>query len=78
MSERGGGTETLVDHDACTMRSFVIQLRRDADPAAGIHRGRVQHLRTGASAHFDSLADLGEFVARAIGRGDQEKRSTGG
>jgi hypothetical protein len=50
-----------LDHQACTNRRFFIQLRADAEPARGIYRGRVQHLRSGEAAHFDSLDELAAF-----------------
>jgi hypothetical protein len=53
-------TEDL-DHQACTNRRFFIQLRLDADPARGICRGRVQHVRSGEAAHFDTLEELTAF-----------------
>ena len=56
-----GFTTTDLDHQASTNRRFVIQLRIDADPARGICRGRVQHVRSGAAAHFDSLEELARF-----------------
>jgi hypothetical protein len=39
-------------------RAFVIQLRADANLARGIVRGRVEHVLSGAAAHFDSLEQL--------------------
>jgi hypothetical protein len=56
-----GFTPNDLDHQASTNRRFVIQLRIDADPASGVCRGRVQHLRSGEAAHFDSLEELALF-----------------
>ncbi len=50
-----------LDHQALTNRRFLIQLRADADPVRGVYRGRVQHLRSGEAAHFDSLDQLAAF-----------------
>jgi len=58
-----------LDHEACTNRAFVVQLRLDADPARGIFRGRIQHVRSGDAAHFDSLEELARFIACRVGEG---------
>jgi hypothetical protein len=50
-----------LDHQALTNRRFLIQLRADADPVRGVYCGRVQHLRSGEAAHFDSLDQLAAF-----------------
>ena len=55
------GASQELDHQACTNRRFFIQLRADADPVCGVYRGRVQHLRSGEAAHFDSLDELAAF-----------------
>ena len=55
------------NHEGCTNRGFVVQLRLDADPASGIFRGRIQHLRSGDAAHFDSLEELAGFIACRVG-----------
>lgn len=57
--------EKALDHQGCTSRRFVVQLRVDADATRGVHRGRVQHIRSGEAAHFDSLDELAAFFARA-------------
>lgn len=49
------------DHQAWTNGRFFIQLRRDADPTRGVYRGRVQHVRSGEAAHFESLDELAAF-----------------
>jgi hypothetical protein len=58
-----------LNHEACTNRGFVVQLRLDADPARGIFRGRIQHVRSGDAAHFDSLEELAGFIACRVGEG---------
>jgi hypothetical protein len=50
------------DHQAWTNGRFFIQLRRDADLVRGVYRGRVQHVRSGEAAHFESLAELAAFL----------------
>src|SRR5262245_58611618 len=47
-------------------RSFVVQLRSDADPAAGALCGRAEHVISSRAVLFDSLADLARFFAEAI------------
>jgi hypothetical protein len=56
-----------LDHEGCTSRGFLVQLRLDADPMRGLFRGRVQHVRSGDAAHFDSLEELAGFIACRIG-----------
>jgi hypothetical protein len=56
-----GFAASELDHQASTNRQFVVQLRIDSDPEHGICRGRVQHVRSGAAAHFDSLEELAMF-----------------
>jgi hypothetical protein len=51
-----------LNHQGCTRRGFMVQLRLDADPGRGIFRGRIQHVRTGDAAHFDSLEELAAFI----------------
>jgi hypothetical protein len=48
-------------------RAFVVQLSVDACPSAGLFSGRVQHLRTEDAIHFDSLLELGRFIALHAG-----------
>jgi hypothetical protein len=52
-----------LDHQASANRRFIVQLRIDADPADGACRGRVQHVRSGEAAHFESLEELAAFFA---------------
>jgi hypothetical protein len=44
-------------------RAFVVLLRADSDPSRDDFRGRVEHVRSGRSAHFASLAELVAFLA---------------
>jgi len=66
-----GRPATNFNHEACTNRGFVVQLRLDAAPARGIFRGRIQHVRSGDAAHFDSLEELAAFIACRVGEGAQ-------
>ena len=47
-------------------RSFVIQLRGDADVEHGECRGRVEHFVSAQSAHFDSVSELMAFITRIV------------
>jgi hypothetical protein len=67
--DRVDHTADTLNHAACTSRNFIVQLRIDADPVRGIFRGRIQHVRSGDAAHFDSLKELAEFIACRIGEG---------
>ena len=51
-------------------RAFVVWLRGDCRPAEDDLRGRVEHVRTGALTHFDSLAELLAFLVRVTRAGD--------
>jgi hypothetical protein len=48
-------------------RAFVVWLRGDCRPAEQDYRGRVEHVRSGDLAHFESLAELLAFLARVTG-----------
>jgi hypothetical protein len=52
-------------------RAFVVLLHADCDPAAEDVRGRVEHVPSGRTARFESLADLVGFLAR-ITAGEDE------
>jgi hypothetical protein len=46
-----------------TERAFVVQLAADADPRRHRLTGRVEHVVSGASTHFQSLEQLLAFIA---------------
>jgi len=48
--------DTRVEHPG--QRCYVLKLHRDADPARGDVRGRVEHLASGHHVNFDDLAGL--------------------
>ena len=50
--------------------AFVLQLQADCLPT-DVFRGRVEHVRSGQATHFESLAELIQFLARSV---DNEKR----
>jgi hypothetical protein len=50
-------------------RAFVIQLRADADPGAGVLRGRIEHIGSGRAARFESVDELVGYLGDGIGAG---------
>jgi hypothetical protein len=55
-------------------RSFVVQLRSDADPAKGVVCGRVEHVVSSRAAVFDSLSDLARFFSDSVRVGAASKQ----
>lgn len=47
-------------------RAFVIHLDSSSDLSAQRPSGRVEHVQSGESAHFRSLADLFAFFGRYL------------
>jgi hypothetical protein len=47
-------------------RSFVVQLRADADIRGGVVTGRVEHVRSGAAAQFESVEQLMGWICDTI------------
>ena len=43
-------------------RTFLLRYSDSANPVAGIHRGRIEHIPTGRTARFTSLQSIDEFV----------------
>ena len=54
-------------------RAFVVHLRTSSDVARGPIEGRVEHVVSGQSTHFDSLEELLAFMARVL-RERKERR----
>ena len=46
--------------------AFVVHFRTDTDITQGRITGRVEHVVSGQSTHFDSLEELLAFVARVL------------
>ena len=46
--------------------AFVVHFRANTDIARGRIAGRVEHVVSGQSTHFDSLEELLAFVARVL------------
>jgi hypothetical protein len=49
-------------------KAFVVQLSRDPDPELTRFSGRVEHVSTGRSTHFDTKAELLAFVRSMLAR----------
>ena len=54
-------------------RAFVVHFRTNSNVARGPIEGRVEHVISGQSTHFDSLEELLSFIARVL-RQHTEKR----
>ena len=46
--------------------AFVVHFRVSSDVACGQIAGRVEHVVSGQSTHFDSLEELLAFVAQVL------------
>lgn len=66
MTRHSDGAQTRADlrGSLTPARTFVIQLRSDSDVPRRHLSGRVEHLMSGCSEPFTSLAGLLEFMAR--------------
>jgi hypothetical protein len=53
-------------------RAFVVHFRVSSDVTRGQVAGRVEHVVSGQSTHFDSLEELLAFVAQVLTQ--QEER----
>ena len=47
-------------------RAFVVHFRTSSNVARGPIEGRVEHVVSGQSTHFDSLEELLTFMARVL------------
>jgi hypothetical protein len=47
-------------------RAFVVQLREQADVEHGQWAGRVEHVTSGQTSHFQSLEELLAFITRVL------------
>jgi hypothetical protein len=66
MSGHQPASGSVLDHQAGTRRTFVVQLRLDADPVRGRVAGRVQHTHSNDASHFDSVDELLAFIAAHV------------
>ena len=60
-----------------TNRVFLIRLSGSAEPDAGIHRGRIEHIRSGRTAPFSSFENVEHFISEVLSR-EKEPEPTGG
>jgi hypothetical protein len=51
--------------------AFVVQFRRDSDPAGKL-AGRVEHVVSGRTAIFQSVQDLPAILRRLLNDADRE------
>jgi hypothetical protein len=54
-------------------RAFVVHLRTSSNVARGPIEGRVEHVVSGQSVHFDSLEELLAFMAHVLTQ-EKERR----
>jgi len=52
-------------------RAFLVQLAADCKPEGHIVRGRVEHVRSGEAAHFQSLPELAAFMLEVLRQGER-------
>ena len=54
-------------------RAFVVHFRLSTNLARGPIEGRVEHIVSGQSTHFDSLEELVAFMARVLGQRNERR-----
>ena len=62
MTEASRGRPSALPID----RAFVVQFSPETSPADGHLGGRVEHVHSGRSAHFESLDQLLAFVGQVL------------
>ena len=55
-------------------RAFVIQL--DCQPPGELCKGRIEHVDTGQSRHFHSLAEAVSFARRVLSEVEVDEQET--
>ena len=58
-------------------RAFVVQLHADAQPEQGQFCGRVEHIVSLQSAHFESVEELTAFMVRVLTADNRDMADTG-
>ena len=58
-------------------RAFVVQFHADAQPEKGQFRGRVEHMVSYQSAHFESVEELTAFMVRMLAADTDDTANTG-
>jgi hypothetical protein len=53
-------------------KAFVLQLSRDTGPTLEPFRGRVEHLRTGRRARFETLEEFQAAVIRLLSEASRQ------
>jgi hypothetical protein len=53
--------------------AFVVQFRTGSDFELGVVEGRVEHVASGRTAQFESVAELTEIIGRMLKDVAQEK-----
>jgi hypothetical protein len=72
MKTKGPPSSTApAENDLPPECAFVLQLRRPAAAEPGF-AGRIEHVSSGRSTKFRSLADVGDFVRRVLGGSARE------
>jgi hypothetical protein len=59
-------------------RSFVVQLRADADVGGGVVTGRIEHVTSGVATHFESVEQLIAWMRDVVGRPGAQGREKEG
>ena len=54
--------------------AFVVHFRVSSDVARGQIAGRVEHVVSGQSTHFDSVEELLAFIAHVLTPQQEERR----
>ena len=49
-------------------RVFLIRLSDSADPAAGVLRGRIEHIRSGLVTPFSSFEKAEKFISEILAK----------
>ena len=65
------GHDARVASSRPSVRTFVVQCNGDADLGRGRLSGRVEHVASGQRQRFDSVQEMLQFVARAVGEEDE-------
>ena len=58
-----------------TRRAFLLRLSSSAEPAAGIHQGRIEHIRSGRTTQFSSLENIQDFIEEVLSDEESEEIS---
>jgi hypothetical protein len=59
-----------------TRRAFLLRLSSGARPAAGIHHGKIEHIRSGRTREISSMETIQNFITEVLA--DEESGANGG